>query len=284
MLDDAGYVADDGMLVALPSGGYSLTTTSGGAGRAAGWLELVADRRGADVHVVDLTEVNGAILVAGPRSRALLQEITDDDVSSEAFPYMAQRDLVVGGIECSAMRVGFVGELSFELHHRRDRSVPLWAALSAAGSAFDLVPHGLDALDVLRLEKGHLYIGQDTLPDDTPRKLGLERMVDMGKGDFVGRAGLVRLDGLPQEQSLAGLSFGDGARPDDLAGQPIWLGGDIVGRVTSCEFSPTLGGTIGLGWLHVSVAGRSDALRAADVSVRRVPTPFIDPEGSRVRG
>lgn len=282
MLDDTGYVADDGMVVALMSGGYSLTTTSGGAARTGPWLQLLADRQGMNVHVVDLSEATGAILVAGPRSRALLQDLTNDDVGPEAFPYMTCRDLSVGSVQCEALRVGFVGELSFELHHPRDRSVELWTALTAAGSSFDLMPHGLDALDVLRLEKGHLYIGQDTLPDDTPRKLGLERMVDMSK-DFVGRAGLVRLDALPMERSLAGLDFEGAVAPHELAGQPIWLDSSIVGRVTSCEYSPSLDRVIGLGWLDAAAGTRSGRLRAGSARVQRARTPFLDAEGTRVR-
>jgi sarcosine oxidase subunit alpha len=283
LLDDAGYVTDDGMLVARRSGGYLLTTTSGGAERTRTRLEHVAYRRADDVHILDLTEVDGAILVAGPRARALLEGLTDDDVSGGGFPHMTERRLVVAGVPCRAIRVGFVGELSFELHHPRDRSVELWQSLRAAGVPFDLVPHGLDALDVLRLEKGHVYIGQDSLPDDTPGKLGFSRMVDLDKGAFVGRAGLVRLLERPSSRALVGLGFSRGSTPDGLAGQPIWRGDEIVGRVTSCEYSPALDSTIGLGWL-LGPGSPSVALRAGDVEVRTVATPFLDPDGERVRG
>jgi sarcosine oxidase subunit alpha len=268
------------MLVARGSGGYLLTTTSGGAERTFGRLEHVAYRRADDVHILDLTEADGAILVAGPRARELLMGLTDDDVSPEGFPYMAERRLVVAGVPCHAIRVGFVGELSFELHHPRDRSVELWSALRAAGVPFDLVPHGLDALDVLRLEKGHIYIGQDSLPDDTPGKLGLSRTVDLDKGAFVGRAGLLRLIERPSARSLVGLEFSRGSTPDGSAGQPIWRGDEIAGRVTSCEYSPTLGTTIGLGWLR----GPGSSLRVGGEEVRTVPRPFLDPDGVRVRG
>jgi sarcosine oxidase subunit alpha len=177
-----------------------------------------------------------------------------------------------------------VGELAFELHHPRSRGPELWEALMRAGASFDIRPHGLDALETLRLEKGHVYLGQDSLPDDTPAKLGLGHAVAMGKPWFVGKSALERLSALPATRRLAGLAF-DRAPNDvaELRGAPLMTDGDVVGRVTSAERSPVLDRAIGLGWIREDAASRAPDLRVGPAVARVVPTPFYDPEGSRVR-
>ena len=180
-LDEAGYVFDDGLLCSLGDEGWYLTSTSGGADRMEAWLRDRADRLDLRAHVVDLTAERGAIMVAGPRARELLAELTDDPIDPATFPHMAVREVTVAGVPCGAIRAGFVGEVAFELHHPRSRGPELWRAIAEAGAPLSLAPHGLDALEVLRLEKGHVYVGQDTLPDDTPAKLGLSWAVHARK-------------------------------------------------------------------------------------------------------
>ncbi|HEY6567339.1 MAG TPA: 2Fe-2S iron-sulfur cluster-binding protein, partial [Actinomycetota bacterium] len=180
-LGEAGYVADDGMVCRLEDGFY-LTSTSGGAARMDGWLRDWADRLDVRPHIVDQTAQLGVILVAGPHARDVLADVLEEgDLSRGAFPYLGHREVTIAGVACRAIRVGFVGELAYELHHPRRQGPALWQALTQAGVPFDLAPHGLDALELLRLEKGHIYLGQDTLPDDTPAKLGMSWAVAMDK-------------------------------------------------------------------------------------------------------
>jgi sarcosine oxidase subunit alpha len=281
-LDEAGYVFDDGLLCSLGAEGWYLTSTSGGADRMEAWLRDRADRRGLRAHVVDLTAERGAILVAGPRSRELLAGLTHDPIDREAFPHMGVREVTVADVPCGAIRAGFVGELAVELHHPRSRGPELWRAIVEAGAPLDLVPHGLDALEVLRLEKGHLYVGQDTLLDDTPAKLGLDWAVHPGER-FTGTRALERLAGVPLERKLVGLEFDRGGA--ELRGVPLRVDGRIAGRVTSAARSPVLDRTIGLGWIRRTPdAGFPDELRADRVAARVVPTPFYDPEGTRLHG
>jgi sarcosine oxidase subunit alpha len=284
-LDEAGYVMDDGLLCALPDGAFFLTSTTGGAARMDARLREWSDLLDLHVHVLDRTVELGAINVAGPRSRELLQALCDEPLDAEAFPYPGHRDMAVAGVPCRAIRTGFVGELAYELHHPRSRGPELWAALMRAGTPFDALPHGLDALEVLRLEKGHLFLGQDTMPDDTPAKLGLSWAVDMGKEWFVGKPALERMASLPLARRLLGLGF-EGGPPDaaELRGMPITAGGVVVGRVTSAGHSVALGRGIGLGWIRVGDEGVPEGLRAGGATVRVEPTPFYDPEGMRVRG
>jgi sarcosine oxidase subunit alpha len=278
-LDEAGYVTDDGLVCALGDGRFVLTSTSGGADRMEASLRDRTDRLGLHVHLVNRTSMLGAINLAGPRARDVLERLTDHDVRAAALPHLGHADITVAGVTCHAIRSGFVGEVSFELHHPRSRGPELWDALLDAGGAFELRPHGLDALDVLRLERGHVYLGQDTLPDDHPWKLGLGWAVAMDKAGFVGRTALERMLALPLERRLVGLAFD--AEPQ--RGSPLSFGGRIVGRVTSCAWSPALGRSIGLGWVRAVDGVFPDKLRARDVPATVVDRPFYDPEGARLR-
>lgn len=243
------------------------------------WLRDWADRWDLSVHVVNQTSMLGSINVAGPRSRELLQRLTDDPIDPTALPYPGHREIVVAGIPCRAIRVGFVGELSFELHHPRSRSVELWEALLAEGADLGIQPHGLDALEVLRLEKGHVYLGQDTLPDDHPLKLGLGWAVAMGKPHFLGRLALERMSAFPLERKLVGLSFE--GKPQ--RGAPLKLGDVVLGRITSCSYSIALDRWIGLAWMRAVDGVFPETLRSGAVAADVVPTPFYDPKGERVR-
>ena len=278
-LSEAGYVIDDGVVAALDDGRYLLCTTSGGAPAMDAWLRDRIDRWELHAHVLDQTSQLGAILVAGPRARAVLERLTDDDVSASALPHMAHAAITVAGIPCRALRVGFVGEIGFELHHPRRRGPELYDAVLGAGRDEGVQPFGLDALDVLRLEKGHLYLAQDTLPDDHPAKLGLSWTVDMDKPDFVGKLALERMGELPSERRLVGLRIvGEPAR-----GVPLLSDGHVVGRVTSAARSEAVGGTIALGWLRGPDDALPTELRAGSVSTSIVSTPFYDPDGERLR-
>ena len=278
-LDEAGYVMDDGLLCRLDDGRFYLTSTSGGADRMEAWLRDRADRLGLAAHVVAQTSMLGAILVAGPQARALLGRVSDD-IGDGALPHMAHGDVTVAGVACRAIRSGFVGEVAFELHLPRSRGLELWDALIMAGAELGARPFGLDALDVLRLEKGHVYLGQDTLPDDHPDKLGLGSVVASEKGPFVGRVALERMRSLPAERRLVGLRF-DGV---PQRGAPLWHGERIAGRVTSCARSEVLGASIGLGWLRATGGTFPTTLRAGEATATVVPTPFYDPAGERLRG
>jgi sarcosine oxidase, subunit alpha len=279
-LDEAGYVTDDGLVCALADGRYVLTSTSGGAERMEARLRDRVDRLGLTAYVIDRTSALGAINVAGPRARDLLSRLSDDPVDAAALAVGSHREIVVGGVPCHAIRAGFVGELSFELHHPRSRGPELWETLLREGADLGIAPHGLDALDVLRLEKAHLYLGQDTLPDDHPRKLGLGWTVATDKPDFVGKVALQRMAEFPLERKLVGLRFD--APPQ--RGAPLQLGNEVVGRITSCATSHILGYPVGLGWIRSVAGGFPTELRANGATATVVPTPFYDPEGARLRG
>ena len=285
-LDEAGYVMDDGLLARVDEREWYLTSTSGGAARTDARLRHFVDRLGLDVQVLDRTAQWGAINVAGPHARELLERCCDDPLGATELPYPGFADITVADVPCRAIRTGFVGELAFELHHPGRRGPELWRALEAEGRRWDQRPHGLDALELLRLEKGHIYLGQDTMPDDTPTKLGMPWAVDLSKPWFVGKRALERLADLPVGRRLVGLEFTGG--PHDTAslrGEPLLVEGAVVGRITSAERSPVLDLAIGLGWVRAHEGTVPDRLETAPgATAKVVSTPFYDPEGGRMRG
>ncbi len=286
LLNEAGYVFDDGLICSLGPGGYYVTVTSGGADQAETWFRDWAETWSLQVHIANLTGTLGAINLAGPKAREVLAALTPTPVDSAAIPYNQHREITVAGVKCRVLRVGFVGELSYELHHPRLESGTLWDALMDAGRPCQLVPHGLEALRLLRLEKGHIIVGQDTEFDATPAKLGLDWAARMDKPFFVGRAALDRLGRLERDRELVGYTFpGPGAPPD---GAQVLVDGERIGYLTSSRFSPVLGHGIALGCVKRSSAGVPSTVTSDDGAGRRFQGtrsagPFYDPEGARLR-
>jgi sarcosine oxidase subunit alpha len=285
LLNESGYVFDDGLIGSLGDGGYYLTLTTGGADHAEAWFRDWAESWRLNVHIANVTGTLGAINVAGPRARELLTRVTDAPLDAASFGYSRIRQIEVAGIPCFALRVGFLGELSFELHHPALQSVQLWNALSDAGADLGVRPHGLDALRLLRLEKGHIIIGQDTDFDATPHKLGLPWAVKMDKPNFIGKMALQRLGQDPSQRTLVQMTFP--AENVPLEGAQLMLDGVHAGRVTSCRLSPILGHGVALGWLRRSSKSSEQVVAVMENNKRAegvvVHGPFYDPEGVRLR-
>ncbi|MBI4501170.1 MAG: (2Fe-2S)-binding protein [Gemmatimonadetes bacterium] len=280
-LNEGGYVLDDGLIGSLGTAGYYLTFTSSGAEGIESWLRDWIETWKLRVHVVNQTVPQGAINVAGPRARDLLQRLTRDAIDNQTFPYSRHKEITVAGITCRALRVGFVGELSIELHHSRSDSVKLWDALLEAGRELDIKPHGMDALRMLRLEKGHILIGQDTDFDSTPAKLGLEFAVKMDKPYFIGKPALQRIASTGMEQKFVAVAFEGPKAP--FEGAALMLDGSHIGNLTSARFSPVLGHGIGLGWVRRRNGQFPTAVEAVGVPGKIIHGPFYDPKGDKLR-
>jgi len=232
------------------------------------------------VQLVNRTSAIGAINVAGPMARILLARLTSDSLENDAFPYLHHRAIQVAGIDCIAIRLGFVGELSYELHHSSSHSPELWDALFEAGQALQIKPHGLDALRLLRLEKGHIIVGQDTDYDSTPLKLGMSWAAKMDKPYFVGRTALRRIDDIPNVRRLVAIRF-EGKAPAE--GTPLRATGELVGQLTSSRYSPVLRCGVALGWSRRVGRDFPANFEANGVAGTRVSIPFYDPHGERLR-
>lgn len=278
LLDERGSVFDDGLVCRDGLDRFLLTVTTAGATGVEMWLRDWADAWGMDVRIMDRTDASAAINVTGPLAPALLTSL---GVAQGSLPGpMRFADLVVAGVPSRVMRSAFTGEVSFELTHDPDASVRLWRALLEVGAAIGIAPHGLEALLRLRLDKGHVIVGLDTEMDSTPRRLGLEALIDRSKPAFVGKEMLERSERSPLDRRLVGLEM-DGPAPVD--GAVLRVEGELAGHVTSAAWSPPLERSIALAWLRARDGVFADQVECDGRIARRVLTPFYDPEGTRGR-
>ena len=283
LLDEGGVIHDDGTICRIDERTFYLTVTTSGAEEAEAIMLDWRETWGHDVHVVNQTSAIGAINVAGPKAREVLSRVCDDDISKEAFPYLRHRRITVAGIPCTAIRLGFVGEVGWELHHPASRSTELWDALIEAGAADGITPFGIQAQRLLRLEKGHIIVSQDTDFETTPWHLGMEWAVKLDKDDFVGKAALLRKKDRKTEK-LVGFTVDTGADAP-WEGAAVKVDGRLSGRVASSWFSPTLGYGVGLAWVppERAVEGQRLTLGTKDAGATVKFGAFYDPEGVKLR-
>lgn len=283
---EEGILFDDGVGARVGPERFYLTATTGNADAVYQWLELWRTTWGLDVRVLNRTSAVAAVNLAGPRAREVLRGLTALDVSPAAFPYMAFREAEVAGVPCRLLRLGFVGELSYEIHCPAADAWHLWEALCEAGRPLGLRPFGVEAQRVLRLEKGHVIIGQDTDALSTPEGAGLGWLVRYEKPRFHGRDPLLRLRANGLRARLVGFGLPHGTRLPEEGCQVI-EGGAPVGRVTSVRHSPTLERAIGLAWVPParSATGNAFFIRCAGRDLEALVTeiPFYDPDGRRLR-
>ena len=279
LLDEAGIVRDDGVIARIAEQHYYFTTTTSGAANVYRELLLWNARWRMDCVFVNSTGQRAAFNLAGPASREILQSLTDIDLSETAFPFLAFRGGIIDGIAARVLRAGFVSSLGFEIHVPYSQAARLWRSLLAAGVAQDLRPFGVEAQRVLRLEKGHAIVAQDTDNLTNPFEAGLGWAVRMGKPFFVGQRSLQILAKRGARQQLVGFALDQDAPV--LESHLLIHGGDIAGRVTSVARSPTLGRVIGLAMAapSLSAPGTQISIRVRDgvmVPAHVVRTPFVE--------
>ncbi|MEM9519223.1 MAG: glycine cleavage T C-terminal barrel domain-containing protein [Actinomycetota bacterium] len=278
MLDERGYVVDDGMILREADGDrFYVTVTSGGASFTEMWVRDWTAHL--DVRWMNVTMSLGAINVTGPRATHLMERAG----LAEPLPMLHHRQLDIAGVPCRVVRLSFTGEISYELHHPFGRADELWQALLELGADLGVAPHGLDALTRLRLEKGHIIVGQDSDYDSTPRRLHHDWMVNLDAGgDFVGRHAVERTNPIPLDKMLVGL-VSDGSAP--FEGAVAWRAdGEYAGYVTSSAWSPTLDHAVMLAWIRTVDGELPDSVVIDGQVARRVDLPFYDPDGGRARG
>jgi sarcosine oxidase subunit alpha len=286
MLDEAGVIIDDGIAGRLAQDHFYLTATTSHADSTYRLLSRYVVEWGLDVRLVNRTGQAAAMNLAGPDSRALLAPLTDIDLADDAFPFLGIREGLIGVIPARLMRVGFVGELGYEIHVPYARGRELWELLMHEGVASGIRPFGIEAQRRLRLEKGHIIVGQDTDGLTTPWEVAMPWSVHLKKPFFVGRHSLEILR--PRTvRTLVGFRLSlEHQVPEVLESHLVVQEGEIRGRVTSVAFSPTLGRVIGLAMIDSTLAGVGNLLSIRTsggelVEARQVSLPFYDPEGLR---
>jgi sarcosine oxidase subunit alpha len=293
MCADDGVIMDDGVTGRLSENSYLMTTTSTGAAAVLEHLESWLQTEGPQwkVHVTSLTGQYASMNVAGPRSRELMARLVEGiDISAEAFPYMRVRSATVAGVaDCVVWRIGFTGELSFEIHVPASYGLHVWRALMEAGQDLGIGPFGVEAQRVLRLEKGHLIVAQDTDGLTRAYDAGLDGMVKLDKPNFVGRPELLWQSQRGAATRLVGLQPVDAGIVPPEASQIVRDGKHIIGRVTSSRMSPTLGRSICLAVLRADASEVGSQVtilindgRLVEAKVME-QAAHVDPDGRRLR-
>jgi len=284
MCDESGVVIDDGVVARLADDHFYFTTTTSGAALIYRELSRWNTLWKLDCGIVNLTGAMAAMNLAGPQAKTVLASLTDADLS---FPYLAVREGTVADVPARLLRVGFVGEWGVEIHVPAEYGAAVWDALMAAGHAHGIRPFGVEAQRLLRLEKGHLIIGQDTDGLTTPGEAALDWAVKMDKAFFVGQRSLKAIAGKPRRQQLVGFMLPAGHASEAPKECHLVIdNGEIAGRVTSIAWSPSLSRHIGLAYVQPdrTQEGEAFSIRLSDgtlVTANVVKTPFYDPDNLR---
>jgi glycine cleavage system aminomethyltransferase T/glycine/D-amino acid oxidase-like deaminating enzyme len=254
LLNERGGIEADLTITRVGEESFRVVT-----GTAFGTRDLAWIRRhlpaGGSVRAVDVSGSRACFCLWGPRARDILEQLTDADVSHEAFPFLRARAIDVGHVPVFAQRITFVGELGWELYCPTEFGGALWDALWEAGAPHGMVAAGYRAIDSMRLEKGYRVWGADISPETTPDEAGLDFAVSMDKpGGFIGHDALVaaREAGGPS-QKLRCLVLDDPARVA-LGDEPVRVAGDVLGRVTSGGYGHRVGSSIAYAYLPAEVA------------------------------
>lgn len=285
MVDEGGVIVDDGIAVRLDQEHFYVTTTTTAAEAIYRELQLKAAEWRLQVDLINRTGHSAAMNIAGPLTREVLAPLTDIDLSQEAFPFLGARAGTVAGVPALLLRVGFVGELGYEIHVAAAQAQYVWTSLMAVGAAAGIRPFGVEAQRQLRLEKGHIIVGQDTDGTTTPFDAGMNWAVKFDKPFFTGKRSLQILQERAR-QRLVGFTFPRGySGPLPKECHLVIRGGEIAGRVTSIGASPSLGRVVGLAMVERELdAAATLAIRVDGgvmVNADVVATPFYDPDNLR---
>ncbi len=292
MCADDGVVLDDGVTGRLGDEHYLMSTTSSGAATIWEWAEnwLQTEHPDWRVHVTPVTTAYASMNVAGPESRRLIERVTKGvDLSNEAFPYMHVRTGQIAGVDdCVLWRIGFTGELSYELHVPAGYGLHVWETLLDRGADLGIQAFGVEAQRILRLEKGHFIVGQDTDGLTRAFSAALDWAIKLDKDDFVGKPELAWQLADGSGPRLVGLQPVDHSVVPEEASL-IVEGGHIAGRITSSRMSPTLRRPICLAQVEARLAEPGTEVTVRLPSGRLIAATVmpqlahVDPEGGRMR-
>jgi sarcosine oxidase subunit alpha len=285
MLNDEGVILDDGAVVRLEDEEFFVTVTTGNTAALERWITWWNADWQLDARVLNVTGAFGAVNLAGPRARGVMAALTDADVSAEAMPYMSSTRMDVAGVPSLVLRIGFVGEMGYEIHFPSAYGGHLWDAIIETGRSGGIAAFGLEAQRILRLEKQHILVGQDTDAESDPFEVGLGWMVKEDKEDFLGLRALQDLKEPGPGERLVGFTAPDEWLPPE--GASVVRDGEWVGRVTSARRSAAVGSVIGLAWVPADRATDGSTFEIQFGGSHTIGTvrtaPFYDPHGQRLR-
>ncbi len=206
------------------------------------------------VQFVNLTGAIGVLVLAGPKSRQILHKVSCSDFSNEAFRWLTAQDILVGKAPVNAMRVNYVGELGWELHHPIEYQNHIFDVLFAAGEEFGLQPFGIRAMDSMRYEKSYRMVGTELSIEYSAYESGMGRFVHTDKGDFLGREALLAWQKEGFKNQLVTLEVQDVGDADALGNNALTVDGELVGRATGGHFGFRIGKSLALGMVRPDLA------------------------------
>ncbi len=284
--DATGAIIDDGVACRFGEQHFYVTATSSGVDALYRMMLRYNAEWRLDVDVANVTAAYAAVNVAGPDSRAVVEAAgTEVDVSKEAFPYLEVRTGAIAGIPARWLRVGFVGELGYEIHVPASQGEALWEVLVKAGEPYGIRPFGVEAQRLLRLEKGHLIVGQDTDGLTFPHEANMAWAIAKKKPFFVGQRAIAAQAGRALTRQLVGFTLPTSSPLPEECNLTV-RDNDIVGRVTSVSRSETCGNIIGLAFVAPEQAEPGGTFEIKLSSGERIGAtvtalPFYDPDNAR---
>ena len=285
LLNHHGMVKGEVTVANLPDGRIWVGSAAAAEWHDRDWLNnhIRADE---DVQVSTLTNDHTILLLAGPKARDVLSACSRGDWSAAGFPWLSVREAFIGIAPAAVMSVSFSGELAYEIHVPNAHLYAAYRALRAAGEAHDLRLFGVRAVESMRLEKGYLHWKSDLLTEFDPFETGLDRFVDLGKQEFVGKEALLARQKAGPMRKLVSLAL-DGRDAAAHGGASVMVADRVVGTVTSGEWGHRTGLNLAYAFVEPDLAAEGSALHV-DVLGKMVaaevitPGPY-DPSYSRVR-
>ena len=286
MTDETGVIIDDGVACRMREDHFYVTATTGGVDNVYQSMLRWNTQWRLDVDIANVTSAYAAVNLAGPKSREVLESISNNiDLSPKGFAYMEVRTGDIAGIPARLLRVGFVGELGYEIHVPAGYGEALWDVLIEAGREFDLLPFGVEAQRLLRLEKGHIIIGQDTDGLTTPEEANMSWAIARKKPFHIGKRSVELIAEQKQKRCLVGFTLPASYELPKEANLTL-QGDNIAGRVTSVSYSPALDKIIGLAYVlpEQSEVGTKFDIKLSSgqrLSSEVCTVPFYDPDNLR---
>jgi glycine cleavage system aminomethyltransferase T/glycine/D-amino acid oxidase-like deaminating enzyme len=286
MLNQRGGIECDFTVTRLDRERFFIVTGTAFGNHDLGWIRRHAPED-SSVTVTDVTSSRACIGIWGPMARQILASTTTDDVSNQAFPYLTAREISIGQVPVTALRVTYVGELGWELYCPMEYGLLLWDTLWEAGRPLGLLAGGYRAIDILRLEKGYRVWSSDITPEETPYEAGLGFAVRLTKeADFIGREALRKAKEAGPRKRLACLVLDD-PRSVALGNEPVRIDGAVVGRVTSGGYGFSVERSIAYGYLqpHLAEVGQRGEVEVFGewIGCTVSAEPLLDPAGERIK-
>ena len=285
LCNERGGIECDLTMTRTAADSFYVVTGSAFGAHDMGWINSNSHDDGS-VVVRDLTSARAVINIVGPRSREVLQAVCEDDISNATFRYAKARQITIGSAPVLAVRIGYVGELGWELHIPTEYAAHVSELLRDAGAAHGMVDVGYRTIDTMRMEKGYVYWSTDVTPDTTPWEAGLGWRVNLKKGDFLGRDALVAQQQAGVARRLCTFTLESMAYP--VSGEAIIVpeSGEVVGFTTSANFGHTVGKPIAYGYLPIEHCERTDFIievYGEPITAIRHDRPLHDPDSSRLK-